>query len=106
MVEHRSAAPRVVPPSLGPLTTAVGERNTGIRKIGRVTWQAGAVGLVFSGLLAGVLHNTSVSETRRSGPASTQSGSTGTQSGQGGVLIPAQPPAPASGSGQVTSGAS
>ncbi len=105
MVEHRSAAQRVASP-LGSVTAAAGERDTGVRKISRITWRAGAVGLVFSGLLAGVLHNTTVSESHRSGSAGPQSGSTGTQSGQGGVLIPAQPPAPASGSGQVTSGAS
>ncbi len=118
MVEHRSAAPRVVPPH-GSVNAAVGERDTGVRKISRVTWRAGAVGLVFSGLLAGVLHNTTVSEIHRSGSTDgqssstgtnsgstgTNSGSTGTQSGQGGALAPAQPPAPASGSGQVTSGA-
>jgi hypothetical protein len=96
MDEHRSAVPRIAPRQ-GTLHAAVDERNTGFRKIGRITWRAGAVGLVFSGLLAGVLHNSSVSEAHRSGSA-------GPQSGQGGVLIPGQPPAPASGSGQVTSG--
>jgi hypothetical protein len=99
MAQHQPAASRVVPP-VGTVTAAVGERNTGVRKIGRLTWQAGAVGLVFSGLLAGVLHNATVSATHP--PAST-----GTQSGQGGgTLIPAQPPASSTGSGQVTSGAS
>lgn len=97
MAEHESAARRVVPP-MGAVNVAVGERDTGVRKISRLTWQAGAVGLVFSGLLAGVLHNTTVSTAHRS--------TSSTQSGQGGVLIPSQPPAPSAGPGQVTSGAS
>jgi hypothetical protein len=62
---------------------AVGERNTGMSKISRTTWRAGAVGLVFSGLLAGVLHNTAT------GPAR-----------------PAHSPGSTSGSAQVTSGGS
>jgi hypothetical protein len=40
------------------LRVAVGERNSGMSKISRTTWRAGAIGLVFSGLIAGVLHNT------------------------------------------------
>jgi hypothetical protein len=65
------------------LRVAVGERNSGMSKIGRTTWRAGAVGLVFSGLLAGVLHNTVT------GPAH-----------------PSHAPGSSSGPGQVISGGS
>lgn len=94
---------------------AVGERVTGMRKISRTTWRAGAVGLVFSGLIAGVFHNaaSSAADHGQSGRAGVSShtgpgsNSTGNgQSGQGGITIPAQPPGPSSGSGQVTSGSS
>jgi hypothetical protein len=81
------------------LRVAVGERNTGMSKIGRTTWRAGAVGLVLSGLLAGVLHNTVI----RSAHSSRSAGST---SGQSQVTGPASPPGSSSGSSQVISGGS
>jgi hypothetical protein len=111
---------------------AVDERDTGVRKIGRTTWRAGAVGLVMSGLLVGVFHNAAIQTAGRgsgavSGHATSgaskngaskdgasksgtgHNGASKTGSGQSGsstIVIPSQPPAPASGSGQVTSGAS
>jgi hypothetical protein len=94
---------------------AVGEREAGFRKISRTTWRAGAVGLVLSGLIAGVFHSTAdvTSDSGRSGSGAATghagrgaAGTGGGQSGGSSIVIPAQPPAPASGSGQVTSGAS
>ncbi len=91
---------------------AVDERDTGVRKISRTTWRAGAVGLVMSGLLVGVFHNAASEATDHgsgavSGHTTRGAGNTGSgQSGGGTIVIPNQPPAPASGSGQVTSGAS
>jgi hypothetical protein len=112
---------------------AAAARDDGIRKISRFTWRAGAAGVVFSAVMAvafghhvatqpttghaGTQQPTTGSTGRGStgssgttGSGSTSSGSTGgsgsSQGGQGTIVVPAQPPAPAQGSGQVTSGAS
>jgi hypothetical protein len=114
---------------------AAAARDDGIRKISKFTWRAGAAGVVFSAVMAVAFghhvaaqtpatgHTGSQQPTTGStgsgstGSGSTGSGSTGSggtgngsgggsQGGQGTIVVPAQPPAPASGSGQVTSGAS
>jgi hypothetical protein len=72
---------------------AAARRDDGIRKISRLTWRAGAAGVICSGLIAIALgHHPQAAAAR---PA-----------GQGTILVPNQPPAPARGAGQVTSGAS
>ena len=77
---------------------AAAARDDGIRKVGKITWQAGLVGVLSSGLIALAfgLH------------ASAQSSGSGTGGGSGGgsISVPAQPPAPGQGSGKVTSGGS
>jgi hypothetical protein len=79
--------------------SAVAARDDGLRRVTRLTWQAGAASVVCSALIAAAFgHGVA------SGHATTRTG-TG-QHGRGAILIPAQPPAPAAGSGQVTSGAS
>ncbi len=76
---------------------AMAARDDGVRKISKVTWRAGAVGAVCSALIAVALgHNV----------AAHQHHGNGSQSGQGTIIVPAQPPAPVQGAGQVTSGAS
>jgi hypothetical protein len=82
---------------------AIGERVTGMRKISRTTWRAGAVGLVFSGLIAGVFHNAADAA---AGHGQAGHGAVSSHAGNGGILIPAKPPAATSGSSQVTSGSS
>jgi hypothetical protein len=72
---------------------AVAARDDGLRKVTRLTWRAGAVGIVCSALIA-VAFGHNVSRTAPRPPA------------PGTIVIPAQPPAPAQGAGQVTSGAS
>lgn len=68
-------------------------RDDGLRKVTRLTWRAGAVGVICSALIAAAFgHNV------RQSPAG--------PSQQGTIVIPGQPPAPAQGAGQVTSGAS
>jgi len=75
---------------------AMAARDDGVRKISRFTWRAGAVAAVCSALIAAAFgHNV----------AARHQGSGG-QPGQGTIIVPAQPPAPAQGAGQVTSGAS
>jgi hypothetical protein len=70
---------------------AMAARDKGVRKIGRLTWRAGAVGAAGSALIAIAFgHNVAAHQ----------------QPGQSTIVIPAQPPAPAQGSGQVISGAS
>ena len=129
---------------------AAAARDDGLRKISKLTWRAGAAGVLCSAAIAvafghhvaaqqpAVVHSgtsgTSSSGTKSSGSSSTGSGSSGTGSsstggtgkssstgsgsaggtgksssggsggGQGTIVVPAQPPAPASGGGQVTSG--
>jgi hypothetical protein len=72
---------------------AVDARDDGLRKITRLTWRAGAAGVICSALIAVAFgHNV-----KHTAPVPAAPGS---------ILIPAQPPAPAPGAGQVTSGAS
>jgi hypothetical protein len=76
--------------------TAAGSRDLGLRRIGRLSWRAGLAGLV-SALALTMAFGHHVS-------ASTQSPERDHDSGS--IVIPAQPPGPATGSGQVVSGAS
>jgi hypothetical protein len=74
---------------------AINARDDGLRKVSRLTWQIGAAGVVCSALIAAAFGH-GVTATH---PATSQPG-------QGGIVIPAQPPAAAGGAGQVNSGAS
>jgi hypothetical protein len=71
---------------------AAARRDDGIRKISRLTWRAGVAGVICSGLIAIALGHHAQAAARPAGP--------------GTILVPNQPPAPARGAGQVTSGAS
>ena len=107
---------------------AAAARDDGIHKISKFTWRAGAAGVVCSALIAAAFGHhvaTTPSSTDNNGtsqshqPASgnngggTNQGSSSQGSanqgssnqGNGGISVPAQPPAPAQGGGQVTSGA-
>jgi len=92
---------------------AAAARDDGLRKISKYTWRAGAAGVVCSALIALAFgHHTaaqaSTGGSQRSTSGSSQSTSGGSQSTSGsggGIVVPAQPPAPAQGGGQVTSGA-
>jgi len=79
--------------------SAEAARDTGLRKVTRLTWQAGAAGVVCSALIAAAFGHGVASQ-----HATDNRGSS--RAGQGTIQIPAQPPVPAPGSGQVTSGAS
>jgi hypothetical protein len=80
--------------------SAAAARDDGLRRVSRLTWRAGAAGVVCSALIAAAFgHDVAA------GNAGNRSGTTNHQ-GRGTILIPAQPPAPAPGSGQVNSGAS
>jgi hypothetical protein len=79
--------------------SAVAARDDGLRKVTRLTWRAGAAGVICSALIAAAFGLGVASR-----PATGTGGTT--RPGRGTILIPAQPPAPAPGSGQVTSGAS
>jgi hypothetical protein len=78
---------------------AMDARDEGLRKVSRLTWRVGAAGVVCSALIAAAFGH-GVTNSR----AGTRAGTA--QHGQGTILIPAQPPALAPGSGQVNSGAS
>jgi hypothetical protein len=73
---------------------AVGERDSGVRKVTRLTWRAGLIGTAAAAILGVALAH----------PANASRQQTHNQ--PGGIVIPGQPPKPSSGGGQVTSGAS
>ncbi len=76
--------------------TAVQSRDSGMAKVTALSWRVGAAGVAAAGLLTFAFgHHAAAS----SAPA-------GHRNNQGSILIPAQPPHPAAGTGQVTSGAS
>lgn len=75
---------------------AMAARDDGMRKISRFTWRAGVAGAAAAALIA-VAFGHNVAAHQRQGDG---------QPGQGTIIVPAQPPAPAQGAGQVTSGAS
>jgi len=67
-------------------------RDAGMAKITAITWRVGAAGVAVAGLLTVALgHHADSGQTNH---------------GQNTIVIPAQPPQPAAGPGQVTSGAS
>jgi hypothetical protein len=74
---------------------AAAARDDGIRKISKVTWRAGAAGVACSALIAVAFGHHAAAQPQKGG-----------DQGQGTIVIPAQPPAPAHGAGQATSGAS
>lgn len=74
--------------------SAAAVRDDGLRRVSRLTWRAGAAGVIFSAVIAAAFGHS----IKSSSPAPSRPGQ--------GILIPAQPPAAGSGSGQVTSGAS
>jgi hypothetical protein len=71
-------------------------RDDGIRKVWKLTWQAGLTGIVGSALIALAFSH----------HAAAQSAGSSGNSGQGSISVPAQPPGSSQGTGQVTSGAS
>ncbi|HEY2551490.1 MAG TPA: hypothetical protein VGI64_13015 [Streptosporangiaceae bacterium] len=75
--------------------SAAAVRDDGLRRISRLTWRAGAAGVICSAVIAAAFGH----HVKSTSPATSRPS-------QGSILIPAQPPAAGSGSGQVTSGAS
>jgi hypothetical protein len=78
-----------------PFATAA--RDAGIRRISKFTWRAGAIGVVCSALIAVAFGHHAAAQQPKTGDGN---------GGHPAIVIPAQPPAPAQGAGQVTSGAS
>jgi hypothetical protein len=72
---------------------AARERDAGVRRVTRLTWRVGLIGVACSAAIGAAL--TQHAQASPSGPHQ-----------PGGIVIPGQPPQPATGSGQVTSGAS
>lgn len=91
---------------------AAAARDDGIHKVSKYTWRAGAAGVVCSALLAVAFgHHVATQQGTGSNGGSSRSqqstgGSNGSNQGGSTILVPAQPPAPAQGGGQVSSGAS
>jgi hypothetical protein len=78
---------------------AAAARDDGLRRISRFTWRAGAAGVLCSAAIAVAFgHHATAAARQKTG--------SGGNPGQGTIVVPAQPPAPAQGGGQVTSGAS
>jgi hypothetical protein len=78
------------------IRTAAQNREAGLAKISALSWRAGAAAVAVAGLLTVALgHHSSA----RAVPPEHRTD-------QGSIVIPAQPPGQATGTGQVTSGAS
>jgi hypothetical protein len=77
---------------------AAAARDDGLHRITRFTWRAGAAGVLCSAAIAVAFGHHAAAAQQKTG--------SGGNSGQGTIVVPAQPPAPAQGGGQVTSGAS
>ena len=113
--------------------SAIAARDAGLRRVTRLTWQVAAAGAVCSALIAAAFgHATSQQSAGQRSPSQPQPTSTGQTQRSGhdhhgashhgaghhgasrhggkhrgsGLVIPSQPPAPAPGAGQVTSGGS
>lgn len=74
-------------------------RDEGIRKIGKWTWRTGAAAALCSAAIALAFGHHAAASTAGGG-------SSNGNNGGGSIQVPAQPPAPGQGGGQVTSGAS
>jgi hypothetical protein len=91
---------------------AAAARDDGIHKISKFTWRAGAAGVVCSALIAVAFgHHVAATTPGTGGGARSQQSpagqnGSGSNQGNGGIVVPSQPPAPSQGGGQVTSGAS
>jgi hypothetical protein len=113
---------------------AARDRDSGLRKVSRFTWRAGAAGVAFSAVIGVALthHGNAAASTQQQAPAGQLSSpgqssggqspggqspaaqNSGGQQGSGAqqdqpsapVQAPAQPPQQSTGNGQVTSGAS
>ena len=109
--------------------SAIAARDAGLRRVTRLTWQVAAAGAVCSALIAAAFgHGASQQSASQRGTSQPSTSQHGTSTGQAqrsghhgasrhgashhgkhpgsGLVIPSQPPAPASGAGQVTSGGS
>ena len=75
---------------------AARDRDSGVRKVSRLTWRCSVAGLACSAAIAAALAHHSDASATASHP----------HHQSGGIVIPAKPPQPTSGSGQVNSGAS
>ncbi|MFZ0045439.1 MAG: hypothetical protein WAL16_06355 [Streptosporangiaceae bacterium] len=105
---------------------AAGQRDAGLRRVGRITWRAAAAGLAGAAVaaLAFAQHATAGASTPGTGTPGTSTPATSTpgtstpgtpapktsthrpRHQHASIVIPARPPQPAAGSGQVTSGGS
>jgi len=79
-----------------PTAGAARERDSGVRKVSRLTWRCGLAGVACSAVITGALAYHADASTVAPHP----------HHQSGGIVIPATPPQPSSGSGQVNSGAS
>jgi hypothetical protein len=86
---------------------AAAGRDSGLRRISRITRLAGVAGAACSAIVGIALaqHTGAAAGTGGAGtPGGSSSPTSGHRDGQGGIVIPANPPQPSSGSGQVVSG--
>lgn len=76
------------------LRSAAARRDEGVRKLSRMTWRAGAAGVICSAVIAVAFGHHAEAAAGRPGSTS------------GTIAVPNQPPAPGPGAGHVTSGGS
>lgn len=90
-------------PKYDPRFAAI-ERDSGIRKVSRLTWRAGLTGVACSALIGVAISHPAASASSGNGQQHSQPPQDKQQ--HGGIVVPPQPPQPSGGGGQVTSGAS
>jgi hypothetical protein len=81
---------------------AARDRDTGVRRVGRLTRRVGVAGAALSALIGVAFAHHAEASTAPTHQEQHQR----QRQQSGGIVIPAKPPQPASGSGQVNSGAS
>jgi hypothetical protein len=102
--------------------SAIAARDAGLRRVTRLTWQVAAAGAAGAALIAAAFghgvsqqnasqrsatqHRTTQHGTSNAGPAQRSGHRHHAKHSGSGLIIPNQPPAPANGAGQVTSGGS
>ena len=107
--------------------SAIAARDAGVRRVTRLTWQAAAAGAAGAALIAAAFghgvsqqsasqgstsqhgtsqHGATQHGTSNAGPAQRSGHRHHAKHPGSGLIIPSQPPAPANGAGQVTSGGS
>jgi hypothetical protein len=86
---------------------AAARRDEGLRRVRRITWRAGAAGVICSAVIAIAFGHHAEAGTARPAVTPGRTAAPGqAPAAPGSIAVPSQPPAAVPGAGQVTSGGS